>query len=149
MLNPEGSLTGKHSQERKGWRVELRHEMKPCPGSRVVKSCYLVIFRLGRCKVTFTRKVSLRTGAIRAVAGGVPCSAGPDRSGTGISARGRSPPAPVVEHEFGDAAVWGCFSCDLHRVAKFTVCPLPSAPAAPWPRTIVAEGLQRENPKVK
>ena len=38
---------------------ELRDEMKPCPGSRVVKSCYLVIFRLRRCKVIFTRKVSL------------------------------------------------------------------------------------------
>lgn len=74
MLNPEGSFAGKHSQERKGWRVELRNEMKPCPGSWVVKSCYLVVFRLRRCKVTFTRKISLQTGGTRAVAGGAPCS---------------------------------------------------------------------------
>lgn len=74
MLNPEGSLAGKRSQERKGWRVELRNEMKSCPGSRVVKSCYLVVFRLGQCKVTFTGKVSLQTGGTKTVAGGAPCS---------------------------------------------------------------------------
>lgn len=33
--------------------------MKLCPGGQVVKSCYLVVFRLRHCtcKETFTRKV--------------------------------------------------------------------------------------------
>lgn len=50
------------SRERRGWRVELRNEIRPCPGGRVVKSCYLVVLRLRRCKVTFTRKGFVRTG---------------------------------------------------------------------------------------
>ena len=57
MLNLEGSLAGKCNLERGGTQVKLRNEMKLCPGSQVVKSCYLVVFRLRHCKETFTRKV--------------------------------------------------------------------------------------------
>lgn len=59
MLNLEGSLPGKCNLERGEMQDKLRNEMKLCPGSQVVKSCYLVVFRLRHCtcKETFTRKV--------------------------------------------------------------------------------------------
>lgn len=85
----------------KGW-----NEMKPCPGSWVVKSCYLVVFRFRGCKVTFTRKVSLGIGGTRAVTGDAPSSAGLDRSwGARPGARHLQHPLIATGSELGEAAV--------------------------------------------
>lgn len=89
--------------------------------------------------MTFTRKGFVRTGVQGLLPGCLVDRDWDARSHLPAANRGRG----------GGAAVWRCFSCDLHHVAKFIACPPPSAPTALRPRTVAAAGLQHENPNVK